>query len=341
VEQPHPQSAGAQGAADKPTLAGTLEGTLKARLDENRQLLEISDAVLAAKLSGDALPRPQMQLKLAGFARAELDKQAVTLSNLVMGVDDALLSGSGSRSAGGRAQGGFDLKGRSWISTAGSVSRPRRRLRPPPRRCSAGRAPAQTTAPAAKALSTAEPDLTALKAVDLAGCNWAACGEGAGSERRRSATGPGRWPAHLKQFSAVAGGQVTASGVLDARQQPARYQVHKRVQGSMCGPCCRPWPRPTCWKARGIWRSGAGLGSSEQALRSRMQGGEPQAERRCPARHQPGGDDPRGAATLTGKGADQVKEVRKTDFSALTASFQIADGLPGATTSSCLPPPCG
>ncbi len=67
---------GAQGAADKPTLAGTLEGTLKARLDENRQLLEISDGVLAAKLSGDALPRPQMQVKLAGFARAELDKQA-------------------------------------------------------------------------------------------------------------------------------------------------------------------------------------------------------------------------------------------------------------------------
>jgi AsmA protein len=46
-------------------------------------------------------------------------------------------------------------------------------------------------------------------------------------------------------------------------------------------------------------------------------------------------------ATLTGKGADQVKEVRKTDFSALTASFQIADGLPGATTSSCLPRPAG
>ncbi len=41
--------------------------------------------MLAAKLSGDALPRPQMQVKLAGFARAELGKQAVTLSNLVMG----------------------------------------------------------------------------------------------------------------------------------------------------------------------------------------------------------------------------------------------------------------
>ena len=102
---------GALGAADKPTLAGTLEGTLKARLDENRQLLELSDAVLAAKLSGDALPRPQMQLKLAGFARAELDKQAVALSNLVMGVDDALLSGSGAVRLGAVPKVDFDLKG--------------------------------------------------------------------------------------------------------------------------------------------------------------------------------------------------------------------------------------
>ena len=102
---------GAQGAADKPTLAGTLEGTLKARLDENRQLLEISDGVLAAKLSGDSLPRPQMQVKLAGFARAELDKQAVALSNLVMGVDDALLSGSGAVRLGAVPKVDFDLKG--------------------------------------------------------------------------------------------------------------------------------------------------------------------------------------------------------------------------------------
>ncbi len=89
--------------------------------------------MLAAKLSGDALPRPQMQVKLAGFARAELDKQAITLSNLVMGVDDALLSGNGSVQLGAVPRVAFDLKGRSWISTVGSVSRPRRRLRPPPR----------------------------------------------------------------------------------------------------------------------------------------------------------------------------------------------------------------
>ncbi|ONG09229.1 cell envelope biogenesis protein AsmA [Aeromonas hydrophila] len=287
---------GAQGAADKPTLAGTLEGTLKARLDENRQLLEISDAVLAAKLSGDALPRPQMQVKLAGFARAELGKQAVTLSNLVMGVDDALLSGNGSVQLGAVPKVEFDL------------------------------------APAAKALSTAEPDLTALKAVDLAGRlqlgSLRLKGLDLSAVDLQLALAGGQLT--LKQFSAgVAGGQVTASGVLDARQLPARYQVHKRVQGVDVRPLLQTLAQTDLLEGKGDLEVEAqGSGLSEQALRSRMQGkvslrlsdgalhGINLAEMIREAR-----------ATLTGKGADQVKEVRKTDFSALTASFRIADGV--------------
>ncbi|MFQ2228927.1 AsmA family protein [Aeromonas hydrophila] len=324
---------GAQGAADKPALAGTLEGTLKARLDENRQLLEISDAVLAAKLSGDALPRPQMQVKLAGFARAELGKQAVTLSNLVMGVDDALLSGNGSVQLGAVPRVGFDLKGEkldldSWLgqpakavpvaATSGAAA-------------PAG-APVQTVAPAAKALSTAEPDLTALKAVDLAGRlqlgSLRLKGLDLSAVDLQLALAGGQLT--LKQFSAgVAGGQVTASGVLDARQQPARYQVHKRVQGVDVRPLLQTLAQTDLLEGKGDLEVEAqGSGLSEQALRSRMQGkvslrlsdgalhGINLAEMIHEAR-----------ATLTGKGADQVKEVRKTDFSALTASFQIADGV--------------
>lgn len=323
---------GAQGAADKPTLAGTLEGTLKARLDENRQLLEISDAVLAAKLSGDALPRPQMQVKLAGFARAELGKQAVTLSNLVMGVDDALLSGSGSVQLGAVPRVAFDLKGEkldldSWLGQpkAAPVAATSGAAAP------AG-APAQTTAPAAQALSTAEPDLTALKLVDLAGRlqlgSLRLKGLDLSAVDLQLALAGGQLT--LKQFSAgVAGGQVTASGVLDARQQPARYQVHKRVQGVDVRPLLQTLAQTDLLEGKGdleVEVQGSGL--SEQALRSRMQGkvnlrlsdgalhGINLAQMIREAR-----------ATLTGKGADQVKEVRKTDFSALTASFQIADGV--------------
>ncbi|WP_330541394.1 AsmA family protein [Aeromonas hydrophila] len=320
---------GAQGAADKPTLAGTLEGTLKARLDENRQLLEISDAVLAAKLSGDALPRPQMQVKLAGFARAELGKQAVTLSNLVMGVDEALLSGNGSVQLGAVPKVAFDLKGEkldldSWLGQPAKAA--------PATATSGAGALAQTTVPAAQALSTAEPDLTVLKTVDLAGRlqlgSLRLKGLDLSAVDLQLALAGGQLT--LKQFSAgVAGGQVTASGVLDTRQQPARYQVHKRVQGVDVRPLLQTLAQTDLLEGKGdleVEAQGAGL--SEQALRSRMQGkvnlrlsdgalhGINLAEMIREAR-----------ATLTGKGADQVKEVRKTDFSALTASFQIADGV--------------
>ncbi|MFM5188799.1 AsmA family protein [Aeromonas caviae] len=321
---------GAQGAADKPTLAGTLEGTLKARLDENRQLLELSDAVLAAKLSGDSLPRPQMQVKLAGFARAELDKQSVALSNLVMGVDDALLSGSGAVRLGAVPKVDFDLKGEkldldAWLGQSAKAA-PAAAMSGAA--ASAG-APAQT---AAQALSTDEPDLTVLKAVDLAGRlqlgSLRLKGLDLSAVDLQLALAGGQLT--LKQFSAgVAGGQVTASGVLDARQQPARYQVHKRVQGVEVRPLLQTLAQTDLLEGKGDLEVEAqGSGLSEQALRSRMQGkvnlklsdgalhGINLAEMIREAR-----------ATLTGKGADQVKEVRKTDFSALTASFQIANGI--------------
>ena len=135
---------------------------------------------------------------------------------------------------------------------------------------------------------------------------------------------------NLKQFGAgVAGGRVTANGMLDARQQPARYQVHKRIQGVDIRPLLQTLAQNDRLEGKGdLEVQVQGTGLSEQALRSQMQGkvslrlsdgalhGINLAEMIREAR-----------ATLTGKGADQVKEARKTDFSALTASFQIANGV--------------
>ncbi|QJT23311.1 AsmA family protein [Aeromonas media] len=321
---------GAQGAADQPTLAGTLEGTLKARLDQGLQLVEVSDAVLAARLSGDSLPRPQMNLKIAGFARAELDKQTITLSNLVMGADDALLSGSGAVHLGAVPKVEFDLKGEkldldAWLGQAA-----------PAKAAATPAAPAtggdKGAAPAAKALSAVEPDLAALKRMDLAGRlqlgSLRLKGLDLSAVDLQLALAGGQLS--LKQFSAaVAGGQVTASGVLDARQQPARYQVHKRVQGVDVRPLLQTLAQNDRLEGKGdLEVQVQGTGLSEQALRSQMQGklslrlsdgalhGINLAEMIREAR-----------ATLTGKGADQVKEARKTDFSALTANFQIANGV--------------
>ncbi|MGX5833200.1 AsmA family protein [Aeromonas piscicola] len=324
---------GAQGAADKPTLAGTLEGTLKARLDQGQQLLEVSDAVLAAKLQGSALPRPQLDLKLAGFARAELDKQTITLSKLVLDADKTLLSGEGVVRLGAVPRVAFDLKGEkldldAWLGKPAATQAVASAPSAPVKAMDKSAAPATV----ARVLSAVEPDLSALKAFDLAGRlqlgSLRLKGLDLSDVDLQLALAGGQLS--LKQFSAgVAGGQVTASGVLDARQQPARYQVHKQVLGVNVRPLLQTLAQSDLLEGKGdleVQVQGSGL--SEQALRSQMQGkvslklsdgalhGINLAEMIREAR-----------ATLTGKGVEQVKEARKTDFSALTASFLIANGV--------------
>ncbi|WP_310597046.1 AsmA family protein [Aeromonas aquatica] len=321
---------GAEGTGDKPALAGSLEGTLKARLDKDLQLLEVSDAVLSANLKGESLPRPQLALKLAGFARAELDKQLVTLSNLVIGADDALLSGNGTVRLGAVPRVEFDLKGDKldldgWLGKQGEAKAAA------PSLATASPAPA-APAQGAQALSSVEPDLSVLKLVDLAGRlqlgNLRVKGLDLSAVDLRLALAGGQLS--FSQFNAgVAGGQVSANGVLDARQQPASYQVHKRVQGVDVGPLLQTLAQSDLLEGKGdLEVQVQGHGLSEQALRSQMQGkaslalhdgalhGVNLAQMIREAR-----------ATLTGKGAEQVKEVRKTDFSALTASFQLANGI--------------
>ncbi|MCX7134719.1 AsmA family protein [Aeromonas sp.] len=324
---------GAQGAADKPTLACTLEGTLKARLDQGQQLLEVSDAVLAAKLQGSALPRPQLDLKLAGFARAELDKQTITLSKLVLDADKTLLSGEGVVRLGAVPRVAFDLKGETldldaWLGKPAATQAAASAPSAPVKAMDKSAAPATV----ARALSAVEPDLSALKAFDLAGRlqlgSLRLKGLDLSDVDLQLVLAGGQLS--LKQFSAgVAGGQVTASGVLDARQQPARYQVHKQVLGVNVRPLLQTLAQSDLLEGKGDLEAQVqGSGLSEQALRSQMQGkvslklsdgalhGINLAEMIREAR-----------ATLTGKGGEQVKEARKTDFSALNASFQIANGV--------------
>ncbi|WP_421324699.1 AsmA family protein [Aeromonas sp. 604176] len=329
---------GAKVGGQQASLAGSLEGTLKGRLDKEMKLAELSDVLLTAALEGDALPRPQMKLKLAGFARAELDKQLITLSKLVMSADEALLSGDGTVQLGAVPAITFDLKGEKldldkWLANSTPAT---------PTQAKEGKSAAGASNTAAsdnkaatgkrEALSAVEPDLGALKGVDLDGRlqlgGLRLKGLALGAVDLQVALAKGLLT--LKQFSAtVAGGQVNANGVLDARQQPATYKVHKQVAGVNIRPLLQTLAQSDLLEGKGdldVQVQGRGL--SALALRNGMRGkvtlklsdgalhGINLAEMIREAR-----------ATLSGKGAEQVKEARKTDFSALTASFQIADGI--------------
>jgi AsmA protein len=329
---------GAKGEGQQASLAGSLEGTLKGRLDKEMKLAELSDVLLTAALEGDALPRPQMKLKLAGFARAELDKQLITLSKLVMSADEALLSGDGTVQLGAVPAISFGLKGEKldldkWLAKSVPTT-PAQAKEDKPAAGASNTAASDNKAITGKseALSAVEPDLGALKGVDLDGRlqlgSLRLKGLDLGAVDLQVAMAKGLLT--LKQFSAtVAGGQVNAKGVLDARQQPATYKVHKQVVGVNIRPLLQTLAQSDLLEGKAdldVQVQGRGL--SPLALRNGMQG-KVTLKLSDGALH--GINLPEmireARATLSGKGAEQVKEARKTDFSALTASFQIADGI--------------
>ncbi|WP_439845653.1 AsmA family protein [Aeromonas veronii] len=329
---------GAKVEGQQALLAGSLEGTLKGRLDKEMKLAELSDVLLTAALEGDALPRPQMKLKLAGFARAELDKQLITLSKLVMSADEALLSGDGTVQLGAIPAISFDLKGEKldldkWLAKSVPTT-PAQAKEDKPAAGASNTAASDNKAVTGKseALSAVEPDLGALKGVDLDGRlqlgSLRLKGLDLGAVDLQVAMAKGLLT--LKQFSAtVAGGQVSANGVLDARQQPATYKVHKQVAGVNIRPLLQTLAQSDLLEGKGdldVQVQGRGL--SALALRNGMQG-KVTLKLSDGALH--GINLPEmireARATLSGKGVEQVKEARKTDFSALTASFQIADGI--------------
>ncbi|WP_421285253.1 AsmA family protein [Aeromonas veronii] len=329
---------GAKVEGQQALLAGSLEGTLKGRLDKEMKLAELSDMVLTAALEGDALPRPQMKLKLAGFARAELDKQLITLSKLVMSADEALLSGDGSVQLGAVPSISFDLKGEKldldkWLAkSAPTMTAQAKEDKPAVGASNTAASGNKAATGKSEALSAVEPDLGALKGVDLDGRLQLASlrlkGLDLGAVDLQVALARGLLT--LKQFSAtVAGGQVSAKGVLDARQKPATYKVHKQVDGVNIRPLLQTLAQSDLLEGKGdldVQVQGRGL--SPLALRNGMQG-KVTLKLSDGALH--GINLPEmireARATLTGKGAGQVKEARKTDFSALTASFQITDGI--------------
>lgn len=329
---------GAKVEGQQASLAGSLEGTLKGRLDKEMKLAELSDVLLTAVLEGDALPRPQMKLKLAGFARAELDKQLITLSKLVMSADEALLSGDGTVQLGAVPAISFDLKGEKldldkWLAnSAPATPTQANEGKPAAGASNAAAGGSKAVSGKSEALSTVEPDLGALKGMALDGRlqlgSLRLKGLDLGAVDLQVALAKGLLT--LKQFSAtVAGGQVSANGVLDARQQPATYKVHKQVAGVNIRPLLQTLAQSDLLEGKGdldVQVQGRGL--SALALRNGMQG-KVTLKLSDGALH--GINLPEmireARATLTGKGAEQVKEARKTDFSALTASFQIADGI--------------
>ncbi|WP_051415810.1 AsmA family protein [Salinivibrio socompensis] len=182
-------------------------------------------------------------------------------------------------------------------------------------------------------LSQEEPDLSVLKTLDIAG-SLAMKGLTVGNitlGQTRATVAIDRGKVDVSELTTQAyEGKVVVQGMLDATQTPARYQLSKQARDIAILPLLEDAAQVDLLEGKGnVDINLQGQGLSPYALRQAIQGsaaiffedgainGINLAQMLREAK-----------ATLRGETANKAtNDVRKTDFSALTASFTLGNGM--------------
>lgn len=326
-------SANVKGSTADITFDASTETQLNVNQDLTLVVAEGLDALV--KLAGDSLPNKELTLSTAGNLTYKLDAQTVALEQLALGIDDIKLNGVVRANLSGDIPAvRFDLKGNAidvdkYTASASNASSGESKP-------AAGGTSSDTPA-SSGGLSKQEPDLTALKGLDIAGklaldsfkvANVSQTGLILDFAVNRGLVTINKYASNLYK------GRVEASGKLDARKSPASYQVNKSVTGVDVLPLLKDAAELEILAGTGnITANVSGTGLSELAMRQKLTGkvGINFADGALYGVNLP--EMIREAkATLKGEKASYVEEVRKTDFSAVTADFNLGQGK--ATTSN-------
>ncbi|MGY3926123.1 AsmA family protein [Aeromonas simiae] len=285
---------------------------------------------LKGTLSGQGVPRTPLELGAMGdlqiaFTPFKLDAERLTLQ-----AADLALSGRADVTLGTVPHLRFDLQGKtlnldSWLGSAGAA--PAKTTAPPIQ----NPAPVAAAGKPATSQGSGEPDLSALKGLELAG--------NLKLERLEHGTLVLSRPAltlalkggvlDVQHFSAgVEQGTLQGSGRLDANPAQATYQLNGKANGLQVLPLLQRFAKTDLLSGRAnLDLAVTGRGLSAQALRSAIEG---KAALKIEDGALHGVNLPEmvreARATLKGQRADYVKESRKTDFSALTADFTLGGG---------------
>ncbi|PJG59043.1 AsmA family protein [Aeromonas cavernicola] len=320
--------------APQPSLTGDVAGTLKVKLDQGEQQLTVAAVQLTATLQGPALAKPRIALALSGAGHVDLARQQLVFSQIALKAEDTQLAGDGRLQLGAIPKLALTLKGDrldldSWFpSSAAGSSASAKAAGPAPS------APDVTPQGADKrpALATTEPDLQGLQQFDVSAQlqldRLRLKGLEASAIDLQLALQGGQLTL-TKLNAKVAGGEVRTTGQLDARHSLARYQLSQQIVGVNVQPLLQALANSNQLIGKGdLAITLQGVGLSEQALSRHMQGKVALALRDGALNGIHLGQMIREArATLSGKGLTEVQEARRTDFAALSANFQIANGL--------------
>lgn len=315
-------------------MAFDASGKTTVLVDEAISLITASGLDLASTLSGASLPKPEMKVGLKGDVTFDNKAQKLSLEKLHATVDDTEFKGKASVALADIPVIRFDVMSPKIDLNAllGTPSKPQDKPAAPANKPAAG---GEKPAAEKKVLSDVEPDLSALKSLDIAG--KIAIDEFIADNVEVSsvvtAFAVNRSKVNVTQFDAkLYGGTINATGTLDATVSPARYTAKKGINNVSVQPLLQAVAGQDILSGNGsIDVNVSGVGLSEKRLRTGITGtvainfadgsingiNIPEMIREA-------------KAALKGQSATYVEETRKTDFSALSATFNLGKGI--ATT---------
>jgi len=285
-------------------------------------------------VSGEAVPNQSITQQLAADIDYDMDANVVTVTDLVgrLNTDQVIVDGKVAVKLTDIPQVRFALN-TNRIDVDALL--PSTTETPQQDKGNAASASSSSAAPQGQttlALSREEPDLSALQQLDVAGTLALQGLKVANVElgQTEAEVAINRGKVTLSRFVTEAyQGTVSASAVLDASVTPARYEVSKRARGIEVLPLLQGAAEVDLLAGKGnVDVNVQGKGLSPYALREAING-------RVAIFFEDGAINGinlaqmlrEAKATLKGEKSEYVDEVRKTDFSALTASFVLGNGM--------------
>ncbi|NUY55562.1 AsmA family protein [Salinivibrio sp. EAGSL] len=309
-------------------------GNAQVTVAESQDKVTVQGLDMLTQLSGDALPGESLTQELAADIVFDAKQQTLDITEMTsrLNTDEVVIDGKVAIKLADIPQIRFALNTNhidldTLLPTDNAA--PRQSANESQSGSNDGSSPSTQTG----SLSQEEPDLRVLKTLDIAGSlamkGLTVSNVTLGQTRATVAINRGKVDVS-ELITQAYEGRVVVQGMLDATQTPARYQVSKKARNIAILPLLEDVAQVDLLEGKGnVDINLQGQGLSPYALRQAIQGsaaiffedgainGINLAQMLREAK-----------ATLKGEAtSNAANDVRKTDFSALTASFTIGNGM--------------
>ncbi|WEM41387.1 AsmA family protein [Photobacterium sp. DA100] len=318
-----------------PDLSFNTQGSTQLMVDEAVKVIDLKAAKVSADVKGANLPRPEMKIGLDADAKYHLEKGLAELPAIKASVDELALAGNASFESADIPVIRFDLSSEqidldAFFGTGGD--------KPTASQSNSDSSQAGTADEAAgEQDKDREPDLSALKTLDVAG--KLAIGQFKAANAHLSdvqlAMTVKNGVFELSRLDAnLYQGSMHATAKIDANGQLPTYRVTQQIKGVQVQPLLVDVAQNDTLAGSGdITVNVAGTGLAEKRIRENIAG---TVDIRFADGAIYGVNIPEmireARATLKGQKAEYVKEEKKTDFSSMSSTIKLGQGV--ASTSN-------